>query len=84
MLYIFSLGIGMLILDRSPHGTEEFKTILNGNIIWTTGTDLFYTFILYAVIGIFHFIFRKKFFSLSSTGEGSYLWEFLFFLHSPS
>jgi len=61
VLYIFSLGIGMLILDRSPHGTEEFKTILNGNIIWTTGTDLFYTFILYAAIGIFHFIFRKKF-----------------------
>src|SRR5664280_340802 len=48
VLYIFSLGIGMLILDRSPHGTEEFKTILNGNIIWTTGADLFYTFILYA------------------------------------
>jgi zinc/manganese transport system permease protein len=80
VLYIFSLGIGMLILDRLPHGIEEFKTILNGNIIWTTGADLFYTFILYAIIGIFHFIFRKKFFSLSSTGEGSYLWEFLFFL----
>jgi len=80
VLYIFSLGIGMLILDRTPHGTEEFKTILNGNIIWITGEDLFYTFIIYAVIGIFHFIFRKRFFSLSSEGGGSYLWEFLFFL----
>ena len=80
VLYIFSLGIGMLILDHTPHGTEEFKTILNGNIIWINGNDLFYTFIIYAVIGIFHFIFRKKFFSLSSNGEGSYLWEFLFFL----
>jgi len=80
VLYIFSLGIGMLILDRTPHGTEEFKTILNGNIIWINGNDLFYTFIIYAVIGIFHFIFRKKFFSLSSNSEGSYLWEFLFFL----
>jgi zinc/manganese transport system permease protein len=80
VLYIFSLGIGMLILDRTPHGTEEFKTILNGNIIWTSGKDVFYTFIIYAVIGIFHFIFRKRFFSLSSNGGGSYLWEFLFFL----
>jgi zinc/manganese transport system permease protein len=80
VLYVFSLGIGMLILDRTPHGTEEFKTILNGSIIWTNGNDLFYTFIIYVVIGIFHFIFRKKFFNLSSTGEGSYFWEFLFFL----
>ena len=80
VLYIFSLGIGMLILDHTPHGTEEFKTILNGNIIWTSGENVFYTFIIYAVIGIFHFIFRKKFFSLSSNGDGSYLWEFLFFL----
>jgi zinc/manganese transport system permease protein len=80
VLYIFSLGIGMLILDHTPHGTEEFKTILNGNIIWTSGKDVFYTFIIYAVIGIFHFIFRKKFFDLSSKGDGSYLWEFLFFL----
>ena len=80
VLYIFSLVIGMLILDHTPHGTEEFKTILNGNIIWTSGENVFYTFIIYAVIGIFHFIFRKKFFSLSSNGDGSYLWEFLFFL----
>lgn len=80
VLYIFSLGIGMLILDHTPHGTEEFKTILNGNIIWINGKDLFYTFIIYAVIGIFHIIFKKKFFSLSSSGEGSYFWEFLFFL----
>ena len=80
VLYIFSLGIGMLILDHTPHGTEEFKTILNGNIIWTSGENVFYTFIIYAVIGIFHLIFRKKFFSLSSNGDGSYFWEFLFFL----
>lgn len=80
VLYIFSLGIGMLILDRTPHGTEEFKTILNGNIIWINGDDLLYTFIIYAVIAVFHFIFRKRFFSLSSEGGGSYPWEFLFFL----
>lgn len=80
VLYIFSFSMSILILDRTPHGTEEFKAILNGNIIWVDGHDVFYTFLVYAVIGIFHFIFRKKFFLLSREGKGSYWWEFLFFL----
>ena len=80
VMYIFSLAASILILDRSPHGLEEFKAILNGNIIWVSGRDLVQTFIIYAAIGIFHAIFRKRFFSLSRAGEGSFLWEFLFFL----
>ncbi|MEN6623800.1 MAG: metal ABC transporter permease [Smithella sp.] len=80
VLYIFSFAMSVLILDRTPHGTEEFKAILNGNIIWVDGQDVFYTFLVYAVIGIFHFIFREKFMLLSREGNGSYLWEFLFFL----
>ncbi|MEN6375162.1 MAG: metal ABC transporter permease [Smithella sp.] len=80
VLYIFSLAASILILDRSPHGIEEFKAILNGNIIWVNGRDFFYAFVLYAIIGIFHFVFRERFFSLSCDGKGSYFWEFMFFL----
>ena len=80
VLYIFSLAASILILDRSPHGLEEFKAILNGNIVWVNGGDLAVTFIIYAAIGIFHALFRKRFFLLSRTGTGSFLWEFLFFL----
>jgi zinc/manganese transport system permease protein len=36
--------------------------------------------LLYSAIGVFHFIFRKKFFALSFDGKGGWLWEFLFFL----
>jgi zinc/manganese transport system permease protein len=80
VLYIFSVAASILILDRSPHGLEEFKAILNGNILWVTPRSLFYTFLLYAAIGLFHLVFRKKFFALSyENGNGS-LWEFLFFL----
>lgn len=80
VLYIFSLAASILILDRTPHGLEEFKAILNGNILWVTPGDLFNTFVIYAAIGILHFIFRKRFFSLSYEGRGNALWEFLFFL----
>src|SRR3990170_1919624 len=61
VLYIFSLAGSILILDRTPHGLEEFKAILNGNILWVTPPDLLKTFILYAAIGLLHLVFRKKF-----------------------
>jgi zinc/manganese transport system permease protein len=80
VLYIFSLAASMLILDRTPHGMEEFKALLNGNILWVTPSDLMKTFLLYAAIGLLHFVFRRKFFELSSGGGDGFLWEFLFFL----
>lgn len=80
VLYIFSLAGSILILDRTPHGLEEFRTILNGNILWVTPSDILKTFILYSVIGLLHFIFRKKFFALSYEESNGPFWEFLFFL----
>jgi len=80
VMYVFSLAFSILILDRTPHGLEEFRNILNGNIIWVSSKDVLHLSVLYGVIGIFHFIYRKKFLSLSRDGQGNLLWEFLFFL----
>jgi len=80
VLYIFAFAASILILDRTPHGTEEFKELLNGNILWLTSKDVIYAFVLYAFIGAFHFIFRERFLALSYEGRGNFLWEFLFFL----
>jgi zinc/manganese transport system permease protein len=80
VLYISSLAGCILILDRTPHGLEEFKSILNGNILWVTPADLLKTFILYAAIGLLHLVFRKKFFALSYEERNGPFWEFLFFL----
>jgi zinc/manganese transport system permease protein len=80
VLYIFSFAASILILDRTPHGLEDFKTILNGNILWLTPNEVISAFVLYAVIGIFHYVFRRRFFALSYEGQYNYRWEFLFFL----
>jgi len=80
VLYIFSFATSILILDKTPHGLEEFKNILNGNILWLDGNDILVMFVLYFLIGLFHFVFRKKFIALSYEGRGNFLWEFLFFL----
>ena len=80
VLYVFSFAAAVLILDRSPHGMEELKGLLNGNIIWVGGREVFSTMVLYGAVGIFHFAFRSRFFRLSRKGEGQFVWEFLFFL----
>lgn len=79
VLYIFSVSAAILILDRSPHGLEEFKTILNGNIIWVTPQEVFFTFLLYAAVGLLHFFLRKQFLALTFEGKGTAFAEFLFF-----
>jgi len=79
VLYIFSFSTAILILDKSPHGLEEFKAILNGNIIWVTPKELLATFSVYGVVGLLHFLLRRQFFALSFEGKGGFVLEFLFF-----
>jgi zinc/manganese transport system permease protein len=79
VLYIFSLAASILLLDRTPHGVEEFKAILNGNILWVGWEEITSTFIVYAAVGSFHFVFRRRFLALSLRGDGGFFWEFLFF-----
>jgi len=79
VLYIFSLSAAILILDRSPHGLEEFKTIINGNIIWVTPGEILSTFIVYGLVGLLHFFLWEKFYALSFNGKGGFWLEFLFF-----
>jgi zinc/manganese transport system permease protein len=80
VLYIFSLAASILVLDRTPHGLEEFRRILGGNILWVTPADLAGPFLLYGAVGLVHFVFRKRFFALSCEEGNSPFWEFLFFL----
>ncbi|MGC8579160.1 MAG: metal ABC transporter permease [bacterium] len=79
VLYIFSVSAALLILNRSPHGLEEFSTILNGNIIWVTPKELFTTFLLYTSVGILHVLLRRQFLALTFEGRGGFMLEFLFF-----
>jgi len=79
VLYIFSFAAATLILDRSPHGMEEFKTIMNGSIIWVTPKEILSTFIVYGSVGALHFFLRRLFYALTFEGKGNFLLEFLFF-----
>jgi zinc/manganese transport system permease protein len=73
------VSAAILVLDRSPHGLEEFKTILNGSIIWVTPHEVFTTFLVYGGVGLLHYILRRQFLALSYEGKGTAFLEFLFF-----
>lgn len=82
VLYVFALATSLLILDlldRTPHGSEELKEILNGNVLWITPPQLAKSAALYGAVGLFHFVFRRKFFAVTRGQLDSRLWEFLFF-----
>lgn len=80
VLYVFSLSVTLMVLDRTPHGIEEFRNILNGNILWVNFNDVKNAFLLYFLIGLFHFLLREKFYSLTFKKEKNVFYEFLFFL----
>ncbi len=79
VLYIFSFAACTLILDRTAHGMEEFKAILNGNILWVTPAMLGSTALLYGAVGLLHWLLRKRFHDLTFRREGPLWLEFIFF-----
>lgn len=83
VVYVVSTALSIVILSRSSQGMEELKAIFNGNILWVSWEEIAAISLVYAIVALFHFIFRKPFFDLSfsdKSKEPSYLWEFFFFL----
>lgn len=80
IIYILATALTILAIDRAPHGSETMKALFNGNLLWLTWPEIGKTAVIYALVGIFHFVFRERFLNLSLEGRGSLFWEFLFFL----
>jgi zinc/manganese transport system permease protein len=81
----FSAG-AILLLANHPGGTEELEEMLTGSLLTIRLSELIVTGLLYIAIGVFHFLFRKRFFRLSedrggATADGWSIgwWDFLFY-----
>src|SRR4051812_27435296 len=80
----------ILAMSKATAESEHLKDMLVGNILAVSWSEVASTAALYAVIGAFHFIFRKRFLAISmahhSRGEEAaisglniHLWDFLFY-----
>jgi zinc/manganese transport system permease protein len=84
--YAVASAATILALSKSTSEGEHLKDMLVGNILAVSWDEVWQTAALYAVIGVFHWIFRKKFLAISMdpeaaerSGTSLRLWDFLFY-----
>ncbi len=86
VVYAVSAAAAVLLADRSPHGAEQVRTMLVGNLLAVRGHEVALVAALYAAIGVFHWLCRRPFFLISTDPAAAFsegwrvrLWDFLFY-----
>lgn len=84
--YAVASAAAILAMSKATGETEHLKDMLVGNILAVSWGEVGRTAALYGVIGLFHFIFRKRFLQISmdpkeaeAQGISVRLWDFLFY-----
>src|SRR5215467_215287 len=84
--YAVASATAILAMSKATGETEHLKDMLVGNILAVSMHDVAKTAVLYGVIGIFHYVFRKQFLLIStdpeqaeSKGLSIRLWDFLIY-----
>jgi len=84
--YAVASAASILLMSKAPSESEHLKDMLVGNILAVSWEKVFLTAGLYAAIGAFHFVFRRKFLAISidheraeDTGLNVRFWDFLFY-----
>jgi zinc/manganese transport system permease protein len=87
IVYAVSAAVAILVMSKASQETEHLKDMLVGNILSVTWPELIKTSILYALVGVFHFVFRKRFLLISMDqaeaerrGWNVRFWDFLFYM----
>jgi zinc/manganese transport system permease protein len=84
--YSVASAMAILLMSKATGETEHLKDMLVGNILAVSWPEVRKTAILYALVGIFHYVFRKKFLLISMNHEKAdglgisvRFWDFLFY-----
>ncbi|PYV54078.1 MAG: metal ABC transporter permease [Acidobacteria bacterium] len=84
--YAVASAAAILAMSKATGETEHLKDMLVGNILSVSRHDVFKTAVLYGVIGVFHYIFRRRFLLISTDPEQAEaqgisirFWDFLFY-----
>ena len=65
IVYAVAAAVAILVMSKATRETEHLKEMLVGNILSVSWPELAKTAGLYALVGAFHFVFRKKFLLIS-------------------
>ena len=85
--YAVASAATILVMSKATGETEHLKDMLVGNILAVSKKEVLLTGALYAVIGLFHYIFRRNFLLISTDpkaaetkGLSIRFWDFLFYV----
>jgi ABC-type Mn2+/Zn2+ transport system permease subunit len=86
--YVFSIAARMLIIQKSPKAeVSEIENLLRGDILFVTPEQFHLMLVVFAVIMLIHFLFRKEFIFVSfdaetarAQGFRSRAWELFFYI----
>lgn len=87
IVYVVASAAAILVADRTPRGGEAIKDILVGSLLWVTWPTIARLAAVYAVLGLFHWLLRRRFLTISFQHETALArgwsirwWDFLFYL----
>ena len=86
VVYAVSSAAAVLLADRAPHGAEQVRTMLVGNLLAVRPSAVVEVALLYAAVGFLHWLCRRPFFLISTDPDAAYaegwrvrLWDFVFY-----
>jgi zinc/manganese transport system permease protein len=85
--YAVAAAVAILVMSKATQETEHLKEMLVGNILSVTWPELAKTAVLYAAVGVFHYVFRQRFLTISMDEQAAErqglnvrFWDFLFYV----
>src|SRR5687767_13554501 len=63
--YAVASAASILAMSKSTSESEHLKDMLVGNILAVSWNEVLTTAALYAAVGVFHYVFRKRFLAIS-------------------
>jgi zinc/manganese transport system permease protein len=86
LTFVIASAAAILVADQAPEGAEQIKELLAGSILWVTWPRVVRIFMIYTAVGLFHYLFRRRFTLISEDPEKAFalgwnvrLWDFWFY-----
>lgn len=86
IVYVVASAATILLTAQAPRGAEHVQELLTGTLLWVTWPEIGKTAIVYAVIGVIHWVLRERFLTISLRPETARRrgwsvrwWDFVFY-----
>ncbi|HET6569504.1 MAG TPA: metal ABC transporter permease [Rhodothermales bacterium] len=88
IIYAFTSALTVLLISKTAHGDADISEVLFGSVFTATHKQILWMAGVFGILGLMHFIFRRRFFEITEHFEQKNLeelgvfnlWNFLFYL----